>query len=230
MSFQMKYEILFQISVGLEGYSDVLLNDISIEPDSSTSQNFTNFRIITKAQNDRLVVLSEMDPDSDNTRVIYPDDFEFVFWMAFKNNTFKSTFSNLEQYNLETGAFDFSNSSGTELTGSKYMATTYAAYDSSADYVTGYIVSDAGNTYVALKNSGPADPKNPSDTVYWKQLTDGQYVSQSDMKIRSGIDGISADKFARIRIKNSDVTSGWEILNSGTIPKQTEFKIQFKKK
>lgn len=209
-----KYAVLFNLSVQLQNYTDIALNDIRIVPDEGTDILFNNLGILFKPQNDVYTALVEVHGSgafSSFTRVMIPDDAVFTFHLTLRNTAFQNSRSNLSAYDLDTNIFEFSNSTHHWESGKSYLTKEIPAYSSADTYSKGYLSKQGGNLYLALQTNGPGNVHDVLQAAYWKQIAAAPYVSQADLRTRIKsdpdpailIDPVPASASALIKIRNS---------------------------
>lgn len=238
-----KYAVLFNLSVQLQGYKDVALNDILIVPDQATGALFNDLRILFKSQNDSYTALVEVGSTGvfkDCTLINIPDTVVFSFYLTFKNPSFQTGRSNLSSYNLEASLLALTNATHHRVSGMSYLTKEVPAYNAAEAYRKGYFSSQSGHTYLALQDSGPGNVHDVLQNTYWKQITGVPYAGQQDLRTRDAIDPKPASAAGILQISNSPLIHADEcLLDRLTVtadgvsypvqkPKQPTYNIVFK--
>jgi len=190
------YTILFGIEFLHDAYSDKddILRDIRIVPDKDTEQLLKGYRLHLKAVHNRLLcfvqTIATIDTSSGTTKVdvinkplvkLNVND-TLTFRIVLNSARFFDN-SNLRLYYSGVNILRFGNDSGNKRNALLSLSNKIPAYDPAEVYRPGMFVVTSGNRlFEAIRDNDPADPRNTTDTRYWKSITSFvQYVSQADL-------------------------------------------------
>jgi hypothetical protein len=236
-----KYQILFSIQLQLEGDSKIHEEDMIISADTNTYSIYTKQHILEKNQSDVFTILIETYPEGDalDTILMPLDNSQvFTFYLKFKNDQFKTYYSNLSSYDLENNIFVLSNKvlskNGTVLN----LTNPIASYDNTITYPSGYIIKDGTKLFMSLA----ANTNKPTNNAeFWVEVTNTFYVSQSDLVLRNTLaTEVPMNVFGIVQIYTDDtihadyrlITKSTKMIDGVSAPVQNsnekKFTINFK--
>lgn len=242
------YARLFSIEFLHDAYrdKDEILRDISIEPDETTAQLLSGYRMSLKTDHNKLLcfvqTIASIDTTSGNAKVNIinkplvglSENDTLTFRITILSSRFFDS-SNLCLYYTNPGILRFGNDSGNKKDALLSLSSKIPAYKTTETYKPGMLVTNTGNlTFEATRESSPANPQNTTKTQYWKHVTDQvQFVNQADIVANAS----GENCFALILISfKKNLSNQFSLLRKSavaaednTIPGK-EYLIRFKKK
>lgn len=194
------YTRLFRIVFLHDFYRDPedILKDISIQPDPATRQLMNGYRLICKIIKNRLdcYVATRVTIRTAGGKTVadilnkplvdFDESKSMVFNLIINSGRFSDT-SNIRSFYPGNSILAFGNDSGNKQNSVLSLTKRLPAYKTSDSYLPGMLVTNASNqTFLALKESGPTNPKNTTNLQYWRPIDQAPYVSQSDLSTITG--------------------------------------------
>ena len=190
------YARLFSIEFLHDAYrdKDEILRDIRIEPDETTAQLLSGYRMSLKTDHNKLLcfvqTLASIDTTSGSPKVNvinkplvgFNENHSLTFRIVIHASRFFDS-SNLRLYYSNPGILRFGNESGNKKDALLSLSAKIPAYKNTETYKPGMLVTNTRNlAFEAIRDSSPANPQNTTKTQYWKHVTDQvQYVNQADV-------------------------------------------------
>jgi len=231
---QIAYRILFNLQFEVEGFLSDLHQMINVVPDAETSLRLQKYSMLRKKQKSTHVFLIETEPGGVNENepfVPLEANELFRFQVKFSDSAFFKGV-HLSGYNFVDQVLVLSNSTNHIVNSELLITLPAVAYNATHTYLPGFIVSSAGNTFMALQGSSNANPHAVSETDFWKPITIDPAVSQADLQLKSSLPyAVDLDTVMIIEVRNSNViNANYRLLDSNDKCREVSYKIRLLKK
>jgi hypothetical protein len=200
--FKTFHRVLFNLTFELAGFRADVAQYIQVWPDKRTNDLFPHYHLSLRKQKNSFLTLIEVDEAEDSRTPIVPikENEVFRFQVKVTDIVFFSR-THLYSYDFRSNTLMLSNDNDHVDGMNALLTKPVPHYSSAGEYKSGYIVSRDKNYYKAIKSSSAADPHDVSDPTYWKNISDGSFVSQEDLVPRPA--GVDLNTIMVVDIKNS---------------------------
>ena len=230
---QTAYRILFNLEFELEAFDLDIVPFLRVVPDQGTNNILMQYAMLSKSQKNARVFLIQTEPsgaEEEEPKIMLEVDEIFRFQVKFPVASFFDS-THLDGYDLSEDVFVLTNGAnhtvGTEL----LLSLPIAAYNAADEYFPGYIVESAGNFFKALQPSNNTDPHPVTELAFWRPLTEGTYLSQTDIQAKSSLSyPVDLDTVLVIEIKHSTlINADYQLLDAGSKCREVSYKMKFLK-
>jgi hypothetical protein len=224
--FKTFHRVLFNIAFELVGFCADVTQYIQVWPDKRTHDLFPYYRLTLRKQKNSFLTLVEVDEAEDSRTPIVPikENEVFRFQVKVTDIVFFSR-THLYTYDFRSNALMLSNNID-HVDGTNALLTKpIPNYSSAGDYRAGYIVNWEERYYKAIKSSSAIDSHDVTDPTYWKNISDGSFVSQADLVPRPT--DVDPNSIMVVDIKNSpSIPGSHQLLDSMARCREITYKIK----
>lgn len=179
-----RYRILFSISLLHDYYSNLKCTDIRLVPAADTVVKLQAGQMLCKMVGNLFVVLVKVDGD-DKPYVELSKDLRLRFYMELLNPGFISK-TNINLDELRNKRFYFNNLSQNNISSTLYLSSRIANYNGATAYRSGDMANNGGTIFECLKT--PVAGHGTGETDYWYNRNTIRYATRADMiTLTSGV-------------------------------------------
>jgi hypothetical protein len=226
-SFKISHRILFNLEFELNGYRDDVAQYIKVLPDQKTNELFSKYRIMFRKYKNSYLALIEVEPeppDFGKPRIEIKQNEVFKFQIKISDIVFFAR-THLYAYDFRGSILMLSNEAnhvdGTTL----LLSKSIGAYSAGNAYKSGYLAQSGSSYYSAILPSNSADAHPVTDSLYWKNIPNGGFVSQADLQLRPSTADLNT--FMVVDIKHSNtLPPAYQLLDAAGECREVSYKIK----
>ena len=226
----LKYRILFNLQLVLEGFEGDLNQYFTLLPDEKTEALLSQHQTLGKKQKSAFtfVIKTEHEgTDEGKPWVPLRNTEKFRFQLKLKENSFL--------HNTQLSDYDFGNqvlfvtNTTVNMAGNELLISAKLEnYAAAKSYQKGFLVKSGSTHYKALQPSSPADPHGTAETDYWKPVNNIG-ISQADLVDRSSLtETVDLDTTMLVEIDSSSaLNNNYRLLDAKSKVREVSYLIRF---
>ncbi len=228
----LKYKILFNLQMVLEGFEGDLNQYFTLQADEATGAMLSHYQTLSKRQKSAFTFLikTKHEGTADGKPWVPLQGNEiFRFEVKLKDTGFIHN-THLDTYDFDNQVLFVTNAT-VNMTGNELLISAKPEnYSTANTYQKGYLVKSGSNNYKALQPSSPGDVHGVTDTDYWRSIPHVG-VSQGDLKDRTTLtEPVNLNTILLIEIdSSSSLNTNYRLLDTNSKVREVNYLLRFQK-